>query len=336
MKFKNYKLFMNLAFLVFAIFAILSLLFDELPLLVIFAILLYGVAFIFYQFKNPNPKLYFLAAILILVLGLLVNSFLNQNFDLINNTSYVPVLGCIVLVLGITIGMKNQQMMRKSVHLIGMGKFEEALKELNKMLEIYPGDYGAMYFKACALERLEKYQGQLESADELIRKNKMDLFASKTKLNEKDILPLNIKIDALIKLKRFDEAEDLIEKILEKEPQDVSTLSNKASLLYEYGKYQEAVDYYEDSREIMNERISKLENTRKGKIMARIMPLNYGLDELLVDTGKAYMKLQKYEEALSCFDEALKISDFGASKSGNSDSNEALKAKEEVLKLIEG
>lgn len=326
MKLKNYKLFMNLAFAIFTIFAILSILSDGILLLAIFTIILYAVAFIFYQFKNLNSKLYFAVAILILLLGFLVNSFLNQNFDLINDRAYVPVLGGIALALGITIGMKNHQMMRESMQLVVIGKFDGALLKLNKMLELYPGDYGAMYFKACAFGRLEKYQEQLESSDELIRKNKKDLFASKTKLNEKDILPLNIKIDALLELKRFDEAEELINKILEKEPEDVSTLANKAHLLYEYGKYQEAVDCYEDTLELMNERISKLENTRKGRIMAGIMPLNYGLDELLVDTGKTYMKLQKYGEALSCFDEALGI---------NPESKESLKAKKEVLKLIE-
>lgn len=324
MKLRDYDLFKDLALIIFFILLILSTLFDVI-LLGIYSICLYFVTIIFYLTSNLNSKFYSVIAIFTL-LGLLTYSFLNQNLDLINKTYILTILGGIALIIAFSIGMKKRGMIRESLRLIGTMKFEEALDKLNEILKSYPKDYNALYYKAVVLGSLERYMEQLELSDKLIRKNKEDLFASNTELDEKDILGLNIKIKALLKLKRFGEAEELIENILKKQPKNGGTLANKAYLLSEYGQYKEAVDHYEDALEIMYDKINKLENSRKGKILAESIPLDYGLDNLLISAGKVYEKLQEYEDALSCFDEALEI---------RTDSIEALKAKEEVLKLME-
>ncbi len=221
--------------------------------------------------------------------------------------------------------LEKYAQMRKSISFIGMNKFQEAIDISNKILESHPEDYSAMYFKAYSLGKMKRYQEQLELSDKLIKKNKNDLFAPQTKSNEKELVIFNIKAEALLKLRRYDDAEKLIDNLLIKDHKYGTTLANKAYLLSKRGNYKEAVDYYEDALEIMDEKIREFEESKKFARIAGLISSDYGLDEVLIGTGKAYKKLKQYEEALDCFDEALNI---------NLDSKEALKAKEEVLKLM--
>lgn len=224
-----------------------------------------------------------------------------------------------------TLNMNKQKIIRDSIYLIGHKKYEEALDKIDKMLKLSSNDFSAMYLKAMVLGTLKRYQEQLEISDNLIERNGWDLSA-KTELFIGAIHVFNFKTFALLGLKQYDKAEGLIEKIIENDLQNGTTLLYKVVLLSESGNYDESIDYYEDALELFDKETIKIENTYRGKIVASLIPLDHGLNKLLIEMGKTYEKLQEYENALSCYDEALEI---------KPEDKEALKAKEEVLKLIE-
>jgi pentatricopeptide repeat protein len=188
---------------------------------------------------------------------------------------------------------------------------------------LYPKDYRIIIAKTSVLGKLERFDEQLELSNTIIKSKKLDL-SSKKGLNHSAVALFNSKIGALLKLKMYDEAEEIIDKMLENGVQNPGILKHKGNLLAEYGKYGEAIDYYNEAIERTYYNIDKIENTRNGKRIADLVPLDYGLDKVFIETGEIYIKVKEHDNALSCFNTALKI---------NPNSKEALKAIENLSKI---
>lgn len=109
-------------------------------------------------------------------------------------------------------------------------------------------------------------------------------------------------------------------------------------MLSRQGNYQDAVTYYENALKIFNFGASKSQISKglkristRGKLKFIGMPLKMivlpsKLAEIWVEKGKTHQKLQQYNEALECYNTALEI---------YSDSEDAINARYEVLKLME-
>ena len=116
-----------------------------------------------------------------------------------------------MLVLLYTNMLYRGKIVREFLGLIKLNKYDEALDKINKALKFYLNEYGLMSLKLVVLGSLEKYDEKLELSNMLIKERKLNL-SSKKELSDKDVFLFNSKIVALLKLKRYDEAEELINK----------------------------------------------------------------------------------------------------------------------------
>lgn len=291
------------------LFSALSFSVDKFPQLIFFMFSVSVLTIIFSKVDNYNNKIYYGVVIIVLAV---FSYILAAPLDLDIIESFIfPILGALVLAVVMDNYLEKYAMIRKSLSMIGMDKFQESIDNSNKILESYPEDYGGLLVKAYALRWLKRYQEQLEISDKLLEK----------RLNKsKKIVALNSKTDALLRLKRYDEAEELVENILKKYPENEAALSHKAYLLSKQGNYLDAIEYYENSLEKMDKLLLKHKKSR----LAKIMPLTYGLGEIWVNKGKTHQKLQQYTEALDSFNKALEL---------EPDYEPAKRAKEEHLKL---
>ena len=317
MRFINYNSFQIWGYVLIMIFGVF--LSGNFALFFFITILVAITTSIFARLKNTNSKQYFIVEILTISA---VTFYLNQQ-GLVNINYILPLLGAIMLILLNVYAFKRADMAGEYIDLIKIGKYEEALDKLNEILKLYPKDYKMMIAKTGVLEKLERFDEQLELSNMLIESKKLDLYSKKEPKNM-DVALFNSKIGALLKLKRYDEAEEIIDKMLEKGVQNSGILKHKGSLLAEYGNYNKAIDYYNKAIERRCYNIDKIKNTRNGKHIADLVPLDYGLDKTFIETGKIYIKVKEYDNALSYFNTALKI---------NPNSKEALKTIENLSKI---
>jgi len=205
----------------------------------------------------------------------------------------------------------------KGYVLFNIGKYNDANECFNKFIEINPENinaFNAMLLKASGLFMLKKYQEQLELSNKLIGLTKNSL---------EKLYALNIKSNALLKLEQYDESEIIINNILNENPELVSALADKATILSKHGNYQVAIEYYEKSLKMYNKKILKYNSKRtKGYVLLPEKIRNYILSEIWVNKGKAHQELQETTKALECFNTALKL---------DPDYNEAQKAIEDTI-----
>ena len=205
----------------------------------------------------------------------------------------------------------------KGFILFNIGNYNEANECFDKFLGINHENvhiFSTMSIKATTLFMLKKYPEQLELSNKLIAISKSSL---------ERLFALNIKSNALLKLEQYDESEKIIDNILKEEPESESALANKATILSKHGNNQEAINYYENSIEIYNKKISQENFIKTEKYM--VLPkeiTNNILSEIWVNKGKTHQKQQETTKALECFNSALIL---------NPEHKEAKKAIEETI-----
>ncbi|MEN6294019.1 MAG: tetratricopeptide repeat protein [Methanobacterium sp.] len=178
-----------------------------------------------------------------------------------------------------------------------MSKFQEADVILNKILESHPKDFFANYLKANLLSEFGEYNEMLDLLNLLLEE----------KLNEEQKNDsLNLKVSALLGLGRYDEAEDIVEDMLEENPDNEYALYYEAGILLITGYKSESIDYYKDSLKIVNEKLLKHQSIIK-KIRISTDNRNRILFSLWLLKGSIQIRLHQYSEALESCDESLKI-----------------------------
>ena len=241
---------------------------------------------------------------------------LKDGIKLLNQKKYEDSIECFNKTLKLDPNYESAWY-NKGYSLFYIDNYQKANECFDRLLELNPENVYAvtvMQFKASGLFMLENYQEQLELSDKLIdiSKNSLEkLYAS------------NIKSNALLKLEKYDESEIIIDKMLGEYPESESALANKGTLLFKQGNYKESIDYYENSLEIYNKKISMHDSDKiEGFMVLPEKIRNYVLKEIWVNKGKAHKELQETTKALECFNTALKL---------DPDYNEAQKEIEDTV-----
>ncbi|SCG85221.1 tetratricopeptide repeat protein [Methanobacterium congolense] len=291
----KHNLFEFSVFLAVILFFILSVSVNKVLELVLFIILVIFISILF-QIFNYSLKVYLSTVIIVLTVLSVLISILSQG--LINIGTLIPILGALVGVIEYIPIFKKKALFMESVSLVEMNKFLESLAISDKILESYPEYFNTIYFKACTLNILRKHQEQLELVDELL----------KMKLNKKQkMFVLNLKVCALSNLGRYDDAEDIVDEILEEDPDNSVTMYYEAEILLKIGYKQEAMDYYVNSLESVNNELLKHHKSLIKKMSVSNDNRNRILLELWTLKGCIQIKLHQYPEALDSFSEALKL-----------------------------
>lgn len=303
---------------IITVFTFFSLIFNcllQFVLAVVFVLLILPI--ILTYFKNYDKKLYILIVTVVLLTITVLYSIWTQANDLLSIVTYIPFLAGLTLALTIAgdINKSGEKitLMNEGVEFCKEKKFQEALDIFDEALELDPKDYQILVNRAAALGMLERYNETIKASNENLQKH------------PNDFLVLNIKARALLKIGKLDESLKIVEKTIEEQPSEdlVSiALANKGEILSEKGHYTEAIEYYDQALEKLP---LKKSWKRQGSGFFKMTLLYHQLAEIWFSKGNAHLKLQQYDEALKDFDESLKL---------DSDNEDALKAKEEVLKLM--
>lgn len=296
---KSINSFDIIAVLGIIILAALSIIFNQFLLFFVFMVLAWIIAVIFMYFYKTNQKLY----LGIVILLFLISAFFymtDPRYQLFNSATIIfPILGGLLIGVVFTDDMERLELLKESATLLEMSKLNESLSILDKSLESRT-DHRVMYLKASIIGVFGRYEETLELLNQLEKKSNKAI----------KILTLNLKSLALLELKRFDEAEVLIKNILKKNSNE-HALVYKGILLSKMGHKQESIKYYEDALEIMDKNLSKF---RKSKFKTIRLPESIWkiqITELLNQKGYLFHMLGRYDSALECFNESLKINPNG-------------------------
>ncbi len=156
--------------------------------------------------------------------------------------------------------------------LVFLGRFDEALKQFDKAIEINPQDALAWGNKGVALDELGRYEEAITCYDKAIE------------INSKYAEAWYNKGVALGHLGRYEEAITYFDKAIEIDPRFAWAWGNKGNALADSGKYEDAIKCYDKALEIN--------------------PQNA---EAWYNKGVALGYLGRYEEAVTCYDNAIEI-----------------------------
>jgi len=329
----NYHKIETLAYVIPLLLFLVSLFFGLGLQFILFLVLFFFVSFIFMFFCIYNHKLYLLTLTLILIISGALICLWNQSYSLNSIIYYVfPIWGILAAAAKVSFQIKNLNLLVETKFLIGSGQFEKAIEKIDKVLESDGEHKLAVCFKALALNNIWKPYEALK----LINKTIEEESDKTTKIDA-----LNLKFSILLNLRRYNEVEKFIDVILEKYPNNLTTLLNGALLLYKLGFREDATEVYEDLLNPANERILKFRKSIVNKIRLPKKLWNWELNVRLMEKSAIHYQLHQYNEALECFNEilelnpedidALDIKGFSLAKLRYY--NEALKCSDKSLEL---
>jgi len=208
-----------------------------------------------------------------------------------------------------------QALNNKGTALEGLGKFEEAIKCYEQALKINPKYIKALHNKGRALKILGKYKEAIKYFDMVLKidphykaaiYHKSETLETMGKFEESRMVSHNRwAIIAEENGKKFDKNDKKLLEISKKvvtlanEFKEIIILHSKANDLIKLHKYPEALNDF-DKAVIL---YKKKKVTPKNKDFGIKTYVN-----LLNDKGIALSKMQKHKEAISCYNEALRIS----------------------------
>ncbi len=189
---------------------------------------------------------------------------------------------------------------RKGLALINLGRHEEALEVFNKAIELNPKNGFALSRKGAALGNLGRHEEALE------------VFNKAIELNPKNGFALLRKGTALGNLGRHEEALEVFNKAIELNPKNGFALLRKGTALINLGRHEEALEVFNKAIEL---------NPKNGFALLR--------------KGTALINLGRHEEALEVFNKAIELNPkdgFALSRKGAALGN--LGRHEEALEVF--
>ncbi|HKG23480.1 MAG TPA: tetratricopeptide repeat protein, partial [Blastocatellia bacterium] len=185
-------------------------------------------------------------------------------------------------------------------------RYEDALRELDRALNINPENPSAWNNRGVTLGKLNRYEGALESYDCALNINP-----------ENPSVWYNRGI-ALRKLNRYEEALESYDRALNINPENPSAWNNRGFVLDDLNRYEEALESYDRALSIDPEDHSAWYN--RGVTLGNISRYEEALESydraLSIDPedpgtwynrGNTLAELNRYEEALESYDRALSI-----------------------------
>lgn len=157
--------------------------------------------------------------------------------------------------------------------LFNQGKYEEAIKNYNKIIEIDSDFFKAWLSKGLALQNLGKNEEAIICYDKCIE------------MNPRNSWPWNNKGSALISLGKYNEAIRFLDKSIEIAPKNSLAWSNKGAALRYLGKFEDAIECFDKCIEL---------RPRDS--------FNWA------EKGQALLCLYKYGDAVRSFNQAINLS----------------------------
>ena len=201
-------------------------------------------------------------------------------------------------------------------------EYEEALEIFNKILQIYPEDQWAMMYKSYTLLDMNRFEETLQCIDNILIQDEQKNGPTKAKV-------MHQKGWSLFKKGELEEGMKWIEKSLVINPEDTEILDSKARIFFGQEKYEEAEKVYEEIFKLEESddvkesiancksfRGNQIENDDKLrmnycqeaiKIYDSILEKNKTKSSLWFHKGLCFFNLKKYNGALNCQLEAIKI-----------------------------
>ena len=165
-------------------------------------------------------------------------------------------------------GLRN-----KGIVLVNLGKYEEAIKVIDDLLEKYPDNSRLLSRKGLSLEILGKHSEALEYLNQALEIDPDDL----TGLRNKGIV--------LVNLNKYEEAIKIIDRVLSLDPNDSEILLFKAIALESQGlSAEQFIQFYEKS-----------------------MKINTNDYEMLCNIGFHITQMGGYEYAIKYFERAISL-----------------------------
>lgn len=290
-----------------------------LPCIIFFSLLTIVTNITHRYFMIYSYKLYLVIIALILLVSSGLIAIWSPSYSP-NNAIYniIPICGFLLVAISYSFNMKYASLIIQSVPLIETGKFKEAVEKIDKLMKSnlskiqpYPNRQILFFHKVVALNNCGNRIEALNLIDELIEEG----------LNEKiEISVLNYKFIILLGLRRYDDAEEMIDLILDKDPENHLTLLNEALFLYKIGCKEDAAEAFEDLLNETNEKLSKFKemmfpeniwNMELTQVFERIRSpkefLNMELTDMLMQKSAIHERLHQYKEELECLNEILEL-----------------------------
>jgi tetratricopeptide (TPR) repeat protein len=193
----------------------------------------------------------------------------------------------------------------KGISLDSLGRYEEAIRCYEKALEIDPQN-GMWDNKGISLDSLGRYE-------EAIR-----CYEKALEIDPRDAMSWSNKGISLDRLGRHDEAIRCYEKALEIDPRDAAAWSNKGICLKILGRHEEAIRCFEKALEIdprdadaWHEKGLSLDSLGRYEEAIRCYEKALEIDPRDADAwnkkGINLDRLGQYDEAIRCYEKALEI-----------------------------
>jgi tetratricopeptide (TPR) repeat protein len=195
----------------------------------------------------------------------------------------------------------------KATSCMHLEMYEEAVKSFDKVIEINDNDAEAWYGKALSLKRLgrDKESDQAFNTAEAISPHL--LYARQIQfwdITFKGIDPYSAdayfnEADILYQLGKYDDALKYYDATVNKDPNYTEAWYNKGDILHRKGDYKGALDCYEKAIECYDKDI--------GKSPYQAVTLNPNAADAWLGKGNILRDKGNYEEAVECYDKAAEI-----------------------------
>ena len=170
---------------------------------------------------------------------------------------------------------------RYGKYLRGIGRYDDAKKQLDRALELNPQHTGALILYGDLMMEEKKHDEAIQRYEEALAliENDPNLTRSvQTKLGQ-----------AYLKQENYDKAEELFAKVLEADPENQQVLALMGDVLFAKGEYAKAVEHYDKALKV---------GGRKPEIQVKL--------------GNAYLKAGQLQEAADTFNDVIQQQSFYA------------------------
>lgn len=192
----------------------------------------------------------------------------------------------------------------KGLALTELGRHEEALQAYDKAIEIDPGDKRAWNGKGLALTNLGRYEEALQAYDKLTALDSKILFLwSSRGLATYELSPQlyqsgHNQSDVPTEIENYEEALQAYNKAIEHDPNNMIALNSKGVILNELGRHEEALQAINKAIEIDHGRPKGIFSNKR---------LNSEIPKAWYNKGCALTNLGRYEEAIEALDKAIDL-----------------------------